>query len=210
MLQCVVCLCWREKEKKHFMSYFCRRGLTTGRSWMRSVDQSNLSQISVNALSARYLILFGMTFNMSRIKYIIYILRWMHYTSRDLAFAANVFKCWSTLLMKSVFAWWHLPSCSRWNKHVCVKLSHWKRSSLSFFFFYQMCSYSNAGPLTSPSCLLLKVSPPPSTPFPPSLFWFPSGWNKNMVSHYQPDSSLSLTGGVSPPSLLCGELGSER
>lgn len=31
---------------------------------MRSMDQSNLSQIRVNALSARSLILSGMTFNM--------------------------------------------------------------------------------------------------------------------------------------------------
>lgn len=65
----VLLLCWTyESEKERLTTIFevlqslYLEGLEMGWSWMRSVDQTNLSQISVNAQSA-HLILPGMVFN---------------------------------------------------------------------------------------------------------------------------------------------------
>lgn len=60
-------------------------------AWIRSMDQCNLSQISVNALCAHYLILPGMTFNMLYNECIIYIFRQIHCRSKAVAFPLNVF-----------------------------------------------------------------------------------------------------------------------
>lgn len=150
--------------------------------------------------------------------------RWMHYGSKAAAVSGEYFhhsECGCTLMIKSVLVWWHKPSHSWWNKQACVKVEGKAASLLEcltakgpililFFFLRPDIFLAMQGTHTSVLSLPKGVLLSFPTHFPPSLPLVFQWMKQNMVSHYQPDSSLSLTGGVSPPSLLCGELGSER
>lgn len=101
-------------------------------------------------------------------------------------------------------------------RYVVVALSEGKKSHLQYNlsltrYLLKVIQGTHTFVISSPKGLSLPILSIP-TRFPPSLplCFFLQWMKQNMVSHYQPDSSLSLTGGVTPPSLLCGELGSVR